>query len=270
MTFLIRSNLWPALTLSALVAFVILAFHGRIEGLGLGVFFILVWQVFTLDRLIIHPEDQKKADADLNIALFVSLHPLPFIAGLIASTVVLIAFCFIKPVLFTGYLFVILCSVLYIFPLPIIKKRLKQIAFLKSFYVPFAVFVSSLLLTETTPQGNQDLLICLLIYFLFLLNAALFDIKDVKEDTASGIKTFASAWGISRLIRVEFAVSTTLGLALVLFSSAPSLLALGVTFLLYGQATLVLLKTKSVKYLFGAIDGMNAVPLAVYLLLTAG
>lgn len=267
MALLILSNVWTAFTVACLAVYVSLSFHHRIEWVSIWALFILVWQVFTLDRFIVHPEDQQRTDLDLNIARFIRLHRPFFLAGLIGSVFLLITMCLIKPHLFFGFVYAGFCSVLYIFPVPFLAKRFKQISYLKSFYVPFVAVTSLILFTQSFPLSFNEALIYLLIYVLLALNGMLFDIKDVKADRCFGIKTFASKLGPRLLIWIEFTISILLGLGLVRFGGTPSFLALGITFLFYGPAALGLLKKKSVTYLFTAIDGMGVLVLMIYLLL---
>ena len=253
--------------MAALAIYTSLVFHHRIEWVGIGALFILVWQIFTLDRYIVHPEDQRETGLDLNNARFVRHHRHVFLAGMIGSAILLMILCLIKPHLFWGCLFAVLSSLLYIFPFPLLKRRIKQISYLKSFYVPFVLVTSLMFFTQSFSRSLNEALVPLLLYLLCVLNVSLFDIKDVESDTITGIKTFASRLGPTTLIWVQFSISFLLGMALVIFGSTPPILSLGITFLIYGPAALILLKIKSVKYLFTAIDGMFIIVLVIYFFL---
>lgn len=268
MTFLIRANLWVAFGMACLAAFLSLAFQVPIEWANLLLLFILVWQIFTLDRFIIHPEDQKQGGCNLNIVRFVRIHRKTFLYTLIASVLLVCILGFMKPGLLWSYFFIFLCGLFYLLPLPFLGKRVKAIPYFKVFYVPFVSTLSLMFFTQHFPHSTSQALLYFLIFVLIFLNTTLFDTKDSQNDAAAGIKTLATLLLRSKLIWSEFAISILLGLALVFFGSTPPFLAFGITFLIYGPAALVLLKKESTKYLFTVIDGMSVLVLVNYLILT--
>jgi 4-hydroxybenzoate polyprenyltransferase len=202
-----HSGAASALFVTAFQPFLSLIVTGEVRPRATASMFLFVWSMYLADRLKTNPEDEL--DGDGNAAAFARRHPrfmrLLFVGLLVGQ----LAFVVTDPGLLVPLALGTLVSLLYLVRLPLIGRRLKEVSYLKCFYLASAALVLVALFTPglmavTTPRTVGLLGAC---FFLYFLNFSLYDIKDVEADRRANIKTLAGAIPATAFLRAQMAAS---------------------------------------------------------------
>ena len=161
---------------------------------------VLCWQVYTVDRLLPHPEDRTEKTNKLHPTNFINQNQKLILFFLIASFLVeLICILFDTNLIFELMIGFVVCAA-YSFELPLLKKRIKSIPFAKNFYVAFSKVILAYLITETVPEITRHPWTCITLYIIALISEIMLDFKDRDSDAIAGIKTFANVFASSTII----------------------------------------------------------------------
>jgi hypothetical protein len=202
-----HSGVASALFVTAFQPFLSLIVTGQIRPRATASMFLFVWLMYLADRLKTNPEDVL--DGDGNAAAFARRHPrfmrLLF-GGLLVAQLALVV---TEPGLLVPLTLGTLISLLYLVRLPILGRRLKEVSYLKCFYLASAALALVALFTPgltavTTPRTAGLLGACFSLYFL---NFSLYDIKDLEADRRANIKTLAGALSAPAFLRAQVAAS---------------------------------------------------------------
>src|SRR3990167_3446933 len=94
--FLVHINFFIALYGTAAFAYLALSVKAPVDWLEAVSIFILMWQVYTFDRFVVHPEDEVAVDADINIMRFILRHRTIFKFALLLSALAEVVICIIN------------------------------------------------------------------------------------------------------------------------------------------------------------------------------
>jgi hypothetical protein len=202
-----HSGLASALFVSAFQPFIALAVTGAVRPAWTAAMFLFVWTMYLADRLKLHPEDDHEADG--NAAAFVRRHQRAvwiLFALLVAAQGVLVA---VDPALVRPIALATLISLLYLVRLPLVRRRVKEIAYLKCFYLAGTALLLVALFTPGLAgaldgAGGALLAACFSLYFL---NFSLFDAKDVEADRRANIRSLAGAVPLGIFLRAQIGAS---------------------------------------------------------------
>jgi 4-hydroxybenzoate polyprenyltransferase len=176
---------------------------------------LFVWMMYLVDRMGDHPEDREHDEQGGGAsASFVRQNRAGcrlLLLGLCGSQLALI---WQEPQLLKSIAVSLACSVFYMVELPFVGKRVKQLPFVKCFYLA----ACSLVITASFTPGLASLPWARLAaplgvaYALYFLNYSLYDVKDVAGDTRANIRTFAAAMPLAVFLNahVALALSTLL------------------------------------------------------------
>lgn len=154
--------------------------------------FLSSWFVYVLDRLIPSVED------DLSLSQqhrFVIEYRLIFVGLMVASVVgsaILSSIWGWK--YFLGYAGGISLSLFYALPIPVIRKRIKDIPFMKIVYVPSVYLATITLMLDQIPWHLYWSQHSILYLSYILLGFVVFDLKDRNEDLQAGVQTIANSF----------------------------------------------------------------------------
>jgi len=196
----IRTNLFTASSVLALYCFFQLIMSNELFAASAATIFILTWQIYTLDRIIIHPEDQQNFSGDINRIRFIRRNKKIFTVCLILSFLAEIVLIIFFPYLLIGVLFCFLYSIFYMINIPFLNFRIKKIPFFKPFYIGIDMIATFLLLAWIYPKTQYQWLTIFFIFILLVMNVILFDLKDTKNDLKESIRTFANSINKTKLI----------------------------------------------------------------------
>jgi hypothetical protein len=215
-----HSGVASALFVTAFQPFLSLIVTGEVRPRTTASMFLFVWAMYLADRLKTNPEDEL--DADGNAAAFARRHPaimrLLFVILLVAQ----LGLVALDPALLGTLFLGTLVSLLYLVRLPVLGRRVKEIPYLKCFYLSSAALAIVALFTPgllavTSARTMGLLAACFALYFL---NFSLYDIKDIAADRRANIKTLAGAVPATVFLRAHVAAAL-LTLALVLWLLPP-------------------------------------------------
>jgi hypothetical protein len=210
-----------ALFVTAFQPFLSLAVTGEVRPAWTASFFLFVWIMYLADRLRSNPEDQQEADG--NAAAFVRRHRRSML-GLCAALAVGQALLVIgDPRLLARLALALAISSVYIVRLPFLGRRVKEIAYLKCFYLAGTALVLVGLFTPhllAALDARTSLLLgaCFSLYFL---NFSLYDVKDVEADRRANIKTLAGACSPGLFLRAQLLGALLTLAAVLLLLPAP-------------------------------------------------
>jgi hypothetical protein len=215
-----HSGVASALFVTAFQPFLSLVVTGEIRPRATASMFLFVWLMYLADRLKTNPEDEL--DGDGNAAAFARRHPRFMRHLFVGLLVAQLALVVTDPGLLVPLALGTLVSLLYLVRLPIVGRRLKEVSYLKCFYLASAALALVALFTPglmavTTPRTAGLLAACFSLYFL---NFSLYDIKDLDADRRANIKTLAGALPATAFLRAQMAASL-LTFAVVLWRLPP-------------------------------------------------
>jgi 4-hydroxybenzoate polyprenyltransferase len=135
--------------------------------------------------------------------------------------------------------------------------RFKDIPVMKNLFVALSWTLVCTLLPAMHLKGSLSISLPMLIYFILVklfINAALFDIRDVKGDRENGIRTMPVLLGPKRTVGILLMLNTTLLPWLIYAGNTVRLISSGL--ILYGYAyTLYFSELKSPQLLEFFVDG---------------
>lgn len=176
---------------------------------------LFVWMMYLVDRMGDHPEDREHAEHGGGAsAAFVTQNRVACRLLLLALCVAQLALIWKEPQLLKSIALSLGFSIFYMVKLPLLGKRVKQLPFVKCFYLA----ACSLVITASFTPGLASLPLTRLAaplgvaYVLYFLNYSLYDVKDVEGDTRANIRTFAAAMPLAVFLHghVALALSTLL------------------------------------------------------------
>ncbi|GEM_PF-3392460 len=264
--FLIQSNILISFYITAGLAFFMEAVGEGFSFWKIFSFLLLVWQVYTADRYFIHPEDRHSTPQNLDRLRFIRRHKKIFGFLLLFFGFLQALPAWFSPRCLLGYGVGILLSLFYICKFPLLNFRIKQIPYIKAFYVPMVCMLTYGAYLQSPRLLLLNWKLALAFYLLMLCNTALFDLKDCENDRKAGIKTLANTLKPSQLLRGTILFSVLLAWVLSFVGENPWRIPLVWSFLLYAIFIAGLLRTRQVSYFFVILDTTAALPLAVYAL----
>lgn len=105
------------------------------------------------------------------------------------------------------FLVLLFCTLFYYLPLGLIG-RLRELPFLKVFLISFTWSIATVLVPlvfVNYPMFSLDILWLVLERFIFLLAITIpFDVRDIRTDTAGGLITLPSKFGLKRSLYMSF------------------------------------------------------------------
>lgn len=216
-----------------------------------------IWSMYLLDRLKSAPEDAGRGDA--SAGGFVARRRRLFVGLAAALALAQVACIVAMPRLGLWTLGALLVSSLYVLKIPVLGRRVKDIPFVKPFYLGtvYALLAWGIVVVDgdTARTGLGPFAFVVVV---FGVNAALYDLKDAAADRRAGIRTFANTFSH----RTFLAGAGLVLLALVLSSSLllpAHLMQLGlVSLALYAVALLALRRRPFDMTMSAAIDGGHA------------
>ncbi len=110
-----------------------------------------------------------------------------------------------------------------LFPARLGFRRLKEVPFMKSLIVAFSWAVPPALLPichAGLPMGAATGIVGVFFFFLVFTNTVIFDLRDVKGDAASGVRTIPTILGTRKTLLLLTGVNVSIGAALVFASGA--------------------------------------------------
>jgi len=217
-----HSGLASALFVAGFQPYASLVLTGGIDPVASSSMLLFVWMMYLLDRLKTNPEDAH--DAEANAAAFTRRHRVgcwTLFAALATAEVVLVIE---HPRLLRAIGLSLAVSVLYLVRLPLLGRRVKEIPYLKCFFLSAISLVIVASFTpglEAAPPGRVVAVagICFLLYFL---NFSLYDIKDLEGDARANLKTLAALVPVPIFLRAHRLLSLlVLLLGLVVLGQGP-------------------------------------------------
>jgi len=191
--------------------------HGRLDAVAVLAYGSLMWLMNLGDRLVRHPEDA--GDGGTTPALLVLRHRRLFggVCGLLAA--LLFALVLARPWLLASIVFSGTLCTFYFVRLPGLGRRIKELSLAKPLVVPLLMLCMQLAfcggLPPPTPRTGA---VCLVLLLQFHAGLVLYDLKDLEQDVAAGIRSLASRLTRAAFLRLEAAV---LGLAVLLAAPLP-------------------------------------------------
>lgn len=174
---------------------------------------VFIWQVYTVDRLLPHPEDRTIKTNKLHPTNFVKQHRSLILFLFIASFLIdLLCILLDRNLIFGLGIGFIVCAV-YSFELPLLKKRIKSIPFVKNFYVAFFKVILPYFMTETSSEITRHPYTFITLYIIIFVSEIMLDLKDRDSDYIAGIKTFANVLSLSAIVTTS--ILLTLSVAVI-------------------------------------------------------
>lgn len=259
---LIQMNILVALSLTSQFIFISRFFNFSILVKPTLSFFILVWQVYTLDRI----DFLKIENTFLN--RFIDRHKIIFFL-LLANSFIIQLFLSIKsPSIAVAYGYGLFMGGIYNQKFPFLNFKIKSISFLKPFYITFTILSTTLLYLRTFPRTFSEMMVLIFLSSLIFLNAIIFDLKDIELDKKNNIQTLANFFPKPVfLIMIQFVCLLSLLFSLVWLPSPYSWIFF-TAFALMFLASFPFYKKISNYYIFSVIDGCTAFPGIAVLLIS--
>ena len=198
-----HSGLASALFVTGFQPFASLALTGKIDPVASCSMLLFVWKMYLLDRLQTNPEDDHEGEA--NAAAFVRRHRAGCwtLFGVLALAQAWLVVG--QPDLLRSIVLSLAVSVLYLVRLPLLKRRVKEIPYLKCFYLSAAGLAVGASFTHGLGAAAPGRIvevagICFLLYFL---NFSLYDIKDLEGDAKANLRTLAGLVPLPLFLRAH-------------------------------------------------------------------
>lgn len=257
---LIKSQVWVGFLLS-LFAFFFSKYFFMLTDIFISLFvFLAAWIIYVADRMM--PSKEDKQDGR-NIQRLIVRQK-----GLFLTLMALDILFVVSSVFWThkryalGWFIGLVLSFFYIIRIPLIQKRIKDIPYIKVFYVP-VVYLSTTWMMIPGPSiepffRGDFYLLCL---FLIVL-VSIFDIKDAQADRIAGIRTFANSVSKTVFITTIF----VLGLVGLSLSVVFEYKLMAICFAVLSLAILALYKCSEKRWLYFTVyDSLVALPGVVLL-----
>lgn len=197
---------------------------------------------------------------------FVYIHKKIFMLILYLTFMLQFLIIFIQPDLVLPLFWGALCAVSYIYPFPVLGKRLKLIPFFKTIYVPFVVISTLVMYSGVRHLTLMNWIVMIALYILILLNTVIVDIKDAEADKMAGIKTIANLMSTRKLLFLAVVICLVVAFLLMLTGHAGAL-ALSLSFLSFALLCMHLRQEyRSFKTMLLA-DGVFIFPLLAYFIM---
>jgi hypothetical protein len=211
-----------ALFVTAFQPFLSIAVTGELRPAWTASLFLFVWIMYLADRLRTNPEDELEADG--NAAAFARRHRWPMRGLCVGLAVAQVLLVLGDPRLLARLALALAISSVYIVRLPFLRRRVKEIAYLKCFYLAGTALVLVGLFTPHlfAAVGARTIILVGACFSLYFLNFSLYDVKDVEADRRANIKTLAGACSSAVFLRAQLA-GALLTLAAVLLLLPPPL-----------------------------------------------
>ena len=189
---LIGGQIAIALIVTLITAYVAEVLKGYAPPEVLGAAFLVTWLVYASDRYFKHREDETGAADDLSPARYIERHRRMFQGLFAVAALALIGLVVYEPQVLWGLTWGLGWGLAYTVELPLLKRRLKAIPYLKAIYVATVVVTTPLALMGALPANVAQASLIIGFTLLMILNAILCDLKDREGDRAAGIRTFAN------------------------------------------------------------------------------
>jgi 4-hydroxybenzoate polyprenyltransferase len=262
--FLVESSLWVSLQIVVLGAWISLAARGTIDGLGLAALFLFSFQIYTLDRMMGHPEDCVAPAERPAPAEFVGRHKRAFRKALVASAAIELMILTIKPMLLVSIAFSAGATAFYMVRVPWIGMRLKEVPFCKNVYAPGVLMAIICAFSGVVPS-RQDAPVLGAAFLLLQIDIVTFDMKDVENDRRAGLRLISTVLP-PRAVYALLVVSALVCAGLFsVFIPAPWNVGVVAGFLSAALCVRRLARRFSRRFLFFWGDAVTAVPLLVTL-----
>lgn len=147
---------------------------------------------------IIHPNDFPKR------------YPKAFRLGLLGVVLGQLICAWWYPYILVAALACLGVSIPYFLKLPGLGVRVKDLPYFKNVYSALAVLLNTYLFFSFLPKGEAFLFSCFVFVF-YILNANIYDLKDVDDDRKNNIITFANRLSMKHFLLFEFALVLLLG-----------------------------------------------------------
>lgn len=217
-------NVVVAACFTAVGGFFELAATGNLSLTALIVLFLTTWQIYIVDRLGKHPEDESSGSTNGSFSSDVTQNNQRFVLGLMVVALAIQTLCVIhQPQVVIGIGLGAMGGAGYVVKLPIIRCRLKQIPCAKTFYIPFVCIAMALGTTGEWLWAYEHWGITLGVWMLIFINALVFDIKDAERDLENGVCTFFNLFPYSSVLTAAVIASCALAVSMAV---VPSLLHL--------------------------------------------
>jgi hypothetical protein len=190
-----HTGLASALFATGFQPFVSLALTGKIHAAVSTSLLLFAWKIYLLDRLKANPEDENESDG--NAAAFARRHRPRLWALFAALAVAQVPLVVMNPGLLASIAIGLAASLLYLVRLPVVCKRVKEVPYLKCFYLSAT---SLIIVAAFTPgfqrAGGQRFAVAGICGLLYFLNFSLYDLKDLDGDAKAGMKTLAGLFPV--------------------------------------------------------------------------
>ncbi len=210
----VRFHLVIATACTAQGAYLGTAITGKVDLSALAALWLCAWFVYTLDRFVVHPEDQAGAATDLHVLRYARRHRRLFWGLLIAAVLAQGVLGAFTPRLTVGLVWGDLLGSAYILQFPGLPFRLKRVPYFKVVYVPVVAVSTELLLVGQWHLSVAQGAAVVGVLMICVLNTAVCDIKDIDADRTAGIRTLANTWGRADVLRAAQLVAICVALAL--------------------------------------------------------
>jgi len=258
---LIQYNLFITFYLACFTAFFSVAHFGFVQWPSIMGMALLTWQIYSLDRWIQYPEDQGSLALPWR-SLRLQFSQRKKMAGFLAlSVIVELLVIYFYSSTWKGFLVGNLLGLSYLIEIPLFRKRIKMIPFLKAFYIPFTILVTLFTFLEVWPRSISEWKLVFFSYLLCFFNVIIFDLKDRKQDQENKITTFANFFSKKGLIVGVQIACLLCFISQYFFETDPVLKSLGMTFLLFFILILGCFFRTGPRYYFIVLDSINAFPL---------
>ena len=203
-----HSGLASALFATGFQPYASLALTGQIDPVASSSMLLFVWKMYLLDRLKTNPEDDH--DGAGNAAAFARRHR----AGcwtLFAVLALAQAWLVVRqPWLARSIALSLAVSVLYLVRLPLLKRRVKEIPYLKCFYLSAVALVIVAWFTPGLGAAapGRVVAVAAICFLLYFLNFSLYDVKDLEGDARANLRTLAGAVPLPIFLRAHLLLSS--------------------------------------------------------------
>lgn len=257
---LVQSGIWVTLAWVALGAWASLAAVGKIDGIGLATMTAFLFQIYTLDRYVTHPEDQQDGAHVLDPAAFVARHRKSFRYALFLSLLMQLVLVVMRPWLLVALAISWGITVFYVVRVPLLNLRLKQVPFFKNVYAP-TVLTAYIVMFLRLPLGGKSAPVLASVFIVVLINVLAFDMKDVDNDRRAGLRLISTELPPQVVYALLIGGSLLSAALFLLAMPRPWSLTIAVSLVSMAGCILRLSRRFSRSLLFVVLDGLAALPL---------
>lgn len=199
-----QSGLASALFVCGFQPLLALLLTGRVDAIASAAMLVLVWQLYLLDRLRENPED---ALDELHPASFTRTFRAPLLASFAALALLEAWLVWLSPGIARSILISLVLSMFYLVRLPPLGKRVKEVPYLKCFYLALVSLGMVTAFSAGWSEAEPALIVKALgvSFLLYFLNFSLYDAKDIDNDRRASLKTLAGAVPLPLFLRLHCA-----------------------------------------------------------------